>query len=185
MRKGFSEFLPKEIWRGIEGYEFRVHDFLNSFRVSIQPTSTQSTSSFSSNSVQRPLHIDNVEPSRSSTFIATVRPTRLPETVTNDSATVKRPGRPGRPVFLQPSKDADTSSLEVEPTQFLTSVNPVETAATTNSPTKTRVVWPSKISTRTRDSEIKTTVSQPTEDLPKLSNTTTEVNCRTRMSLRT
>ncbi|XP_025602022.2 uncharacterized protein LOC105693639 isoform X3 [Athalia rosae] len=144
---------------------------------SVQPTIITATSLPSSSTVVRPLHTDAIEPSRTSTYSAIVRPTRLTslvaEVINEDlPATTKRPVRPGwprrpnRPVFLQPSEDIDTPSSTVKPTQSLSSVvSSVETVAmTAKSSSKTYEAPPARTTTRVTEPEVRVTAAQTVKE---------------------
>ncbi|XP_046741623.1 uncharacterized protein LOC124408610 isoform X2 [Diprion similis] len=135
-------------------------------RLSIQPTFTL-TSLRSSSTTLRPLLIDQMEPSKFSTSGVTVQQTRLPTTVsqiiTSNLTTIKLSGASERPVLLQPSKETDTSSFAIEPTESLASIKPAETVAVTKSPSKIHEA-PLKTSTQTKKPEIRTTTTLRTEN---------------------
>ncbi|XP_046630422.1 uncharacterized protein LOC124310473 isoform X1 [Neodiprion virginianus] len=146
-------------------------------RLSIQPTFTL-TSLRSPSTTLRPLRIDQMEPSKSSTFSVTVQQTRLPSTVseiiTSNLTTIKLPEASERPVLLQPSKETDTPSFAIEPTESLASIKTAETVAITKSPSKIHEA-PLKTSTQTNRPEIRTTTTVRTEN-SQYSKTSVETN---------
>lgn len=147
------------------------------FRLSIQPTATLATSLPSSTLVLLPVPVDNVKPSRPSTFSVTERPIKLTtpktESVTEEPATTKRPGRP---IFLQPSKDTDSEKLPVRPTQSLASIDTEKTSLVLKSLTTIDEKPTQNTSTRTRRPEIITTVKFPS--LSSYTKVTTEMEVR-------
>ncbi|XP_078034167.1 uncharacterized protein LOC144468501 [Augochlora pura] len=147
-------------------YTVRPFDTRPVSRISIQPTPMASTSQVIPTKL-RPLQVDHIQPSRSSSSIRDVEPTK--------SYTFEVPRnpvkRPEHPVFLESSHENVLPSSRVEPTESLT---PATTTTTTTTTTTASQKKDDHRSTMKKDESTKVATAQATSEVKRRNETTVD-----------